>query len=216
MTELNKEPKMGYWYHHYGHAPGALRLDIAISEVPTGMHFDPSVVHLAVKSNQDSIERLAIHHPWIFANTYQACAGLVEIVDRRGKKEEAYTFGGSLTIKSRDTVTTCVLESPAPILEISSANPIMMMFIEEIEILFAKRKAVLLYESHNYEKLLVNADPLALYLACLKALVEKFDNFNHKEDPCILQFINFLHAEKKRLKDEGYEPDLSSDLEEIL
>ena len=216
MTELNEEPKMGYWYHHSGHAPGALRLDIAISKVPSGMHFDPSVVHLAVKCNQDSIERLAIHHPWTFANTYQACAGLVEIVDRRGKKEEAYTFGGSLTIKSQDTVTTCVLESPAPILEISSANSISMMFIEEIEILFAKRKAVLLYESHNYEELLANADPLALYLACLKDLDEKFDNFNHKEDPRILQFINFLHAEKKRLKDESHAFDLSPELEEIL
>ena len=216
MTELNEKPKMGYWYHHYGHAPGALRLDIAISKVPTGMHFDPSVVHLAVKSNQDSIEQLAIQHPWIFANTYQAYAGLVEMVDRRGKKEEAYTFGGSLTIKSRDTVTNCVLESPAPILEISSANPILIMFIEEFQISFAKRKAVLLYESHNYEKLLANADPLSCCVDYIKSLVEKFDNFNHKEDPCILQFIKFLHAEKKRLKDEGYEPDLSSDLEEIL
>ena len=216
MTELNEEPKMGYWYHHSGNAPGALRLDIAISKVPSGKHFDPSVVHLAVKDKQDSIERLAIHHPWTFANTYQACAGLVAIVDRRGKKEEAYAFGGSLTIKSRNTVTTCVLESPAPILEISSANPTLMMYIEEIEILFAKRRAVLLNESHNYEKLLVNADPLALYMACLMALDEKFDNFNHKEDSRILQFINFLHAEEKRLKDEGYAPNLSPDLEEIL
>lgn len=216
MTKFNGKSNMGYCYYHDEDTPGAYRLDININEVPSGKHFDPFVVYLPVKDNQNRVERLAIRHPWTFEKTYQACMGLVEMVDGKGGKEEAYTFGGSLVIDTQGTRTTCVLESPAPILEISAANPTRMMFIEEIEILIAQRKAALLKESRDYEVHLVNADPLDLYMACVKALVNKFENFSHKEDPNLLKFINLLHDEEKRLKDESYAFDLTPDLEEIL
>lgn len=216
MTKFNGKSNMGYWYYHDDNTLGAYRLDINISEAPSGKHFDPAVVYLPVKDSLDLIERLAIHHPWTFANTYRASVGLVEIVDRLGKKQEAYTFGGSLNIETQDVETNCILESPAPILEISSANPAMMMFIEETEILFAQRRAALLGESRDYETLLANADPLVLYMACLKALDNKLEHFNHKEDPRLLKFIKMLHDEEKRLKDKSYAFDLTPDLEEIL
>jgi len=217
-TNNQPEPKYGYWFTppESSHAPGGSRLDIFINENPTEHHFDPEKLHLWVKSKAISIQSLTIRHPWDFAPTYQALAGSIEATDRNGKKEEAYTFGGSLKIESQNTFTVCTLESPAPILEISSTGQISMLFIEEIEILLAERRAALLSKPHTYEKRLMNADPFKLYLACLNALIEKIEYSNHKEVLHISEFLNFLHVEDKRLKDEGLKPLFVPALEEIL
>ena len=208
----------GYWFvpPESSHAPGGSSLIIIINESPTEDHFDPKKIHISVKSEEDSIGFQTIRHPWMFDRTYQVLAGSIEITDRYGKEEEAFSFGGSLKIVSQDKSTICTLESPAPILEISSSDSILMMFIEEIEILFAKRRAVLLSKPHKYEKRLMNADPVKLYLACLNALTYKFEHLHSEEGLRIDEFLNFLHDERKRFKDEGLTPLLVPVLEEIL
>ena len=220
MTTTNnpQEPKFGYRfiYPESSHAPGGSRFDIFISESPTEHHFDPEKLHLHVKSKANEVESLTIRHPWYFEHTYQALAGSIELTDRYGKEEEAFTFGGSLKIDSQDTFTVCILESPVPILEISSADPILMMFIEEIEILFAKRRAALLSNPHTYEKHLIMVDPVKLYLACINALTGKFEHSQHKEDLRIREFLNFLHNESKRVRNEVETTQLFPSLEEIL
>lgn len=217
-TNNQPEPKFGYWFTppESRHAPGGSRLDIFINEKPTEHHFDPEKLHLWVMSKENSTESLTIYHPWDFAPTYRALAGSIEAIDRYGKKEEAYTFGGSLKIESQKTFTVCTLESSAPILDISSADLISMLFIEEIEILLAERRAELLSKPHTYEKRLMNADPFTLYLACLNALIDKFEHSPRKEGLHINEFLNFLHVEGKRLKDEGLTPLYVSALEEVL
>lgn len=220
MSEKNKpsEPKFGYWFTppESSHTPGSFRLDIYINQRPTEHHFDPEKLHVHVKSKAGVIESLTIRHPWVFNPVYQVLAGSIELMDRYGKEEEAFIFGGNLKIESQDTFTVCTLESPAPILEINSTDQMLMRFIEEIEILFAKRSAALLSNPCTYEKRLINADPFNLYLACLNALIEKFEQLHHKEEPRIGEFLNFLHGESKRVKDKGIIPSLVPPLEEIL
>ncbi len=217
-TNNPQEPKFGYRFSHSesSDVPCDFCLDIFINENPTEHHFDPEKLHLHVRSKSSALESLTIRHPWVHGSAYQALAGSIELTDRYGKEEEAFTFGGNLIIKSSDTFTFCTLESPAPILEISSADPISMMFIEEIEILFAKRRAALLSKPHTFEKHLINANPSNLYLACLNALIEKFEHLHHKEELHINEFLNFLHVESKRIRDEGKTPVLVPDLEKIL
>ena len=220
MSKTNNQPELKFGYlftpPESSHAPGGSRLDIFINENPTEHHFDPEKLHLRVKSNERSIESLTIRHPWVFVPAYQALAGTIEATDRNGKKEEAYTFGGSLKIESQNTFTVCTLESPAPILKISSAGQIPMLFIEEIEILLAGRRAALLSKPHLYETRLMDADPFKLYLACLNALIDKFERSHHKGILRISEFLNFLHVEGKRLKDGGLTALLVPALEEIL
>ena len=220
MSKMNNqpEPKLGYWFAppESSHAPGGSRLDIFINEKPTEHHFDPEKLHMWVMAKEKPTELLTIRHPWDFTPTYQALAGTIEVIDRYGKKEEAYTFGGSLKIESQKTFTVCTLESSAPILEISSADQIPMLFIEEIEILLAERRAELLSKPHTYEKHLINADPFTLYLACLNALIDKFEHAHRKDGLHINEFLNFLHVEGKRLKDKGLTPRHVPALEEIL
>ena len=180
------------------------------------MHFDPRKISLNVKSDDGLTEHINITHPWYFNQSYQALTGLVEIVDRKGKKEEAFIFGGNLTIETRDDLTTCSLTSPAPILKVSEVGSQHMMFIEEVEILFAERSASLLSEHRVYDALLVNADPFQLYLGCLDDLIEKFDHLISLQEPRIQKFIEFLHGEKRRLKEEGALPAQIPTLADVL
>jgi hypothetical protein len=162
------------------------------------------------------IEILKIHHPWTFGNAYQVCAGRVRIIDRKGKIEEAFTFGGELTVRLQDTLTACTLKSPAPILEFTEVDPIKLVLIDEVEILLAKRKAASLAHPKAFTERILNAEPFTLYLAMLNALMNKFNSEHRQIDPLALQFSNFLHDEYKRLKSEGHLPSSLPKLEEIL
>lgn len=220
MTANNVSPafEFGYWFYpsDWEHALGGNRLDIAIKESKSGLQFNPKNVHLPVKSEQDAIESLVISHPWKFANSYRVCAGLVEIFDWKGEKREAFNFGGSFVIKDHHGLPLCVLTSAAPILEIDAEAIDLMLLIEEIEILFAERRAALLSDPHAFERRLVVADPLELYIASLDSLIGKFEHFSHKENSKILRFLNFLHSEKHRLKKEGLIKFFAPSLEEII
>jgi hypothetical protein len=187
-------------------APGSSRFEVYINENPTEKPFDPEKLHLHVRSKTGVIESLTIRHPWFFEHTYQVLAGSIELTDRHGEEVEAFTFGGSLKIESHDTLTVCILESPAPILKISLEDPILMMFIEEIEIVFAKQRASLLSQPHTYEDQLMKADPFTLYQVTLNALIDEFEHLHHRENLHINEFLNFLHAERKRIKGEGNAP----------
>jgi hypothetical protein len=59
------------------------------------------------------------------------------------------------------------------------------------------------------------ADPLKLYLASLKALIQKFEDFPHK-DRKYRQFLAFLHSEKHRLYAARISVDLAPSLDDIF
>ncbi len=212
-----QENKFGYWFYppDSHHAPGGNRLDIIIKEIPTDQHFDPLLIYLPIIS-RGGIETLKINHPWLFEKTYQACMGVVEMIDRKGTKEEAFTFGGNLTIHSKDEFTQLILESPAPIIDINAADQAKMLFVEEVEILLAERRAALLANKNAYECHLADVNPLNLYVTCVHTLIEKYEQMDHKEDPEIMEFLNFIRAEFKRLKDEELAPLLIPSIEDIL
>ncbi len=219
MSKSNylKESEFGYWFSspESSHAPGGNRLDMFISELPNNQFFNLKKFRLPVKS-EEGIETLRIQHPWPYKHNYHACAGRVELVDRNNREEEAYIFGGDLSIYTHDSLTECTLISSAPILYEYTADRMKMMFVEEIEILLAERRAALSTNPTDYERHLAHADPLILYVACVNALTEKFEHMPHKEDLQILHFLNFIHAESNRLDDENLRPYLPTALEEIL
>jgi hypothetical protein len=219
MTTQNpKTLEFGYWFSppESKGAPDGNRLEIILLESPGGEYFTPRSVHLSVKSRQAFPEKLKINHPWSFGKTYQLLPGIIEIIAADGEKVEAFTLGGGLEIKTQDTLTACILTSTAPILEITSNGTVEDLFIEELEIILAERKAALLNESLDYDARIINIPPLELYVAMLNDLIDKFDQSHHKEDPQLLELIHFLHAEKRRLQDEGLLPLSTPSLEELL
>ena len=218
ITNIAKAKQLGYWFSppETVHAPGGNRLDIVLHEASITGKFGSKSVDLSVKSGEHSITSIRIHHPWSYERTYQVCAGLVEIFDDKGEPFEAITLGGRLQIDPREKFTTCTLMSSAPILVITDAKPLEILFVDEIKILIAERRAERLAEPHSYEERLINADPLTLYISLIYALIEKTEHSHYKDNTQIMQLLNFIHAERKRLQEEGLTPFYVPALEDIL
>ncbi len=189
--------ELGYSFFPPGepHEIGHPQLQIIIRPTPTEKHFDPEIVTCTVAPTSGGTDELRVHHPWVSEPTYRVCAGHVLIEDRKGKQVAAFTFGGALHIDSNDQRTMCRLTSPAPILQCSlTSDPLEVMLGEEVEILFAERRAAWLHDEDAFDKRLAAADPLALYQACLRALRDKFEQFPKWEEPIIAKLIHFLHT----------------------
>ena len=205
MTQQSGQtlPKIGYLYHYprLDHPTDNFRLDIHISSEPTNKHFDVLRAQFLVKSEVGNIKHLKVTHPWNFEKFAQVSAGVVIMEDRKGSKEDAFTFGGKLTIENQEKQVFCVLVSSAPILEMSGATPLHIRFVEEVEIILAKIQAK--YSDHQvYEERLIKAEPFVLYLACLESMLEKYEVLAHKTD-MQHQFLIYLHSQMHRLEIAG-------------
>jgi len=203
MKSARDLPKIGYVYHYpqLDQPNDTFRLDIFISSIPTEQHFDVLRVNFDGRYAKGGIESFTVTHPWHYEKTVRVCAGVIRMEDRIGKKEEAFTFGGQLSIDNQKMQTICVLVSSAPILEISEATPLQQLYIEELKIILAQHRAANL-KNHDYERRLSEIDPLELYLACLEELIQKFEQFPRKDEK-YLKFLMFLHSQKHRLQAAG-------------
>ena len=218
MTENSESnlAKIGYIYHYpqVVHPTDKFRLDIYISANPGEQLFRVKHVKLPIKRNKGLIDRLTITHPWNFDKGADVCPGLVIVEDLSGDKVEAFTFGGVLKIDDQETHTLCSLISNAPIIEFAAAKPMRRLYFEELEILLAER-SVNYPDRKDFEKRMCNADPFDLYMACLDALIQKFEDFPQKNDR-YQQFLVYLHAQEHRIVTAGLSIQPAPDLEEIL
>ena len=122
----------------------------------------------------------------------------VVLEDRHGKKQEAFTFGGDLTVKSQEQQTICTLVSNAPIFDASAASPLNKLFIDEVEIILAKQRAK--FSKHtDFEEILCKADPFTLYLACLYQMIPELEQYPHQDDTH-RDLLNYLHTQVERLE----------------
>jgi hypothetical protein len=204
-------PKIGYLYHYpkLDHPTDKFRLDIFLSSQPTEQHFDVLRVVLPIQTSTGVFEQLKITHPWNEGKSYQLCMGVVRMEDRLGKKEEAFSFGGEITITAEGKYTSCSLVSPAPILEISGASPIPALLIEELEILLAEHKAAN-PDVNEYETRLCSSSPEDLYQSFLFDLIRKFEDSPHKTEE-VQQLLSLMHSQAHRFRAAGLlkEPILS-------
>jgi hypothetical protein len=213
---INELPEIGYLYHYTNptHPTDKFRMDIFISSKPTERHFDVLRAHFFIKGPREAVERLTVTHPWKYDPVAHVCAGMVIMEDRKGKKEEAFTFGGQLKIDGQESQTICNLVSRAPIIEISGATPIHRFFVEEIEIELAEYRARYL-NGDEYERHICEVDPFILYLACLGTLIEKLEGFQHKDEE-YRQLLVDLHSQVHRLDVAGLIEDSLPTLESIF
>ena len=192
-------PKIGYLYHYprLDHPTDKFRLDIFISANPTEKHFDVLRLILPVRDQKGKIELIKVTHPWEHDNAYQACAGVLIMEDRKGKKEEAFIFGGELKIFTEGNLTQSSLVSSAPIIKISGANPVNELYVEELEIILAKQRAAHGPDA-KFEGNLCSTPPQNLYLACLREIRSKLKHSSVKSE-LSHQLLIFLQAEEHRL-----------------
>jgi hypothetical protein len=185
--------QLGYCFHPptAEHSLGYPQLDVVIRPTPTGEHFDPESVTCLIATANGS-GKLHVVHPWAQDNTYRVCAGEIDIEDARHEHVKAFSFGGELRIDSDARRTICQIISPVPLLEHARQTlSLEELFIEEVIILFAQRRAV--QDDDVFDRKLAAADPLQLYHACLAALDEKFAHFP-ADDEVQRRFKQFLRT----------------------
>ena len=210
---LNHSHGLGYEFSSssYSKNTGYFRADIILRPNPTHKHFDPERVFFVI-SDHESIERLIISYttgPQF--NKYRVVAGLIRIQDRKGKVVFAFTFGGELQIVEEEQKKICTLISTAPILQF--LQPTVVRFIEDVEILLAKRRAYWGSNPNEFETRLAAVEPLVLYVACLEYLIEKY------KDPILeisLSLKHYLQAEHYTLHKEHKLPHYSMPLRELI
>ena len=206
FSEQAEHSHLGYLYHYPKiNGPTPFQLDICISNQPSEHYFVPKIVSVSAVSNdqENLIEHMKIEHPMGSTRDRRICPGVVRMVDRNNVVEEALTFGGSLAIETTEDATFLILTSTAPIIKITHTTKMDEFLRDEIEILWAERRAHWLAEPGEFERRLVSADPLVLYRASLNALIEKYTQLRH-HDPqggAVLHHIQTLIA---RLDKAGY------------
>lgn len=209
-------PEIGYLYHYpkLGRSEDPFQLDVFISSTPTEKHFDVYRLRVIAKNPHAKLENYSILHPWHYSKEAEVCAGVVIMEDRNGAREEAFTFGGSLSIEVKELQTNCFLTSPAPILEISHAAPVDKLFIDEVELLLAEYR-VNFTAPFAFEEKLFEIDPFDLYIACLFRIVDKFEQFP-KRDEMYERLLVQLHAQLHRLDAVGLIKKVHPTLEELF
>lgn len=215
-SPINNLPEIGYLFHYptFDQPTGHFQLDVYVSSIPTEKHFDVQFATFSVKTSNDCIRSLTVTQPWNFEKNAEVCAGPIVLEDRKGKKVEAFSFGGRLNIESKELQTVCTLVSDAPILDISIASPMNKLFIEEVEIILAKSRAD--YPEHlEFEKKLCAADPFILYMACLNELIPHIADLSQKQEP-YNHLENYLHTQIHRFESAGLLKSHQKDLECIF
>lgn len=218
ITKNEEERGLGYIFSpkRYPHAPGYPRLGVLLRQSPSLQHFDPEGVHFTIAKGKEHLSKLEVYHPWPYGSDYQVCSGPIILIDRYGKTVEAFSFGGNLRISSGEYTTVCLLESKAPILDISPSDPTLLSFVEEIQIILAERRATWLPKTEEYEKRVIAVDPMTLYLACLQELKNKMEGFPHKEVDEILPLTHFVHEEIMALHESKLWPLWIPSLEDLI
>ena len=222
-NEHPQKPDLGYWFapKRYPHSPGHPRLRITISNMASESHFDPETIQVPVFTDVDrlhprGIEHRKIVHPWSLVSSYRVAPGMVILSDRKGKKVEAFTFGGKLAIETSDEFTKCIIESSAPIINIPAVGADVMKLVEEVEIILATRRANWAQDESEFTTRLKNVPSDVFYAACLQEFLNRSLQSHAKETETIQNFRNFISAEKRSLMEEGFWPEDVPSISEIL
>ncbi len=212
------EREYGFHFHSQArsHSPGHPHVDVVLRSVPTGKHFDPKILTITAATGHGDTESLRVRHPWKEQEQIRICAGRVIMEDRKGKRAKAFTFGGDLQIKPEALLTTCLLTSPAPILELIGTASIPTLLAQQTEIIFAERRADWEPDQSTFERRLSAADPHTLYCVCLQTLKEKFMCYPSGGDESLQQFVQFLFGEIKTLQELDMWPGSLPAIDKIL
>ena len=181
--------------------PGYSRLDIALRDTPSEHHFDPSSVR-AMVAHEQTVDYWTIEHAWSGEKSLRICAGPLDLADRKNKRVEIFSFGGQLAIEGQDTLTSIVFTSPAPILILRAVESVSSLLAQEAEILLAQRCAAL--ESHpgEFDRRLIEVDPMVLYRSILHAVLARLEALPRNDIELWQQFQHMLKVETRILQDE--------------
>jgi hypothetical protein len=158
--------------------PGFSKLTAVLRDAPSGMHFDPEYACLSVAADGGSLASLAVQHPWNGELRYRACAGQINLIDRKGKQVDLFTFGSDVSLTVKEEETRLVLVSLAPLLLSREYHSAPALLAQETEILLAQRRAHWQDAPEEFDHRLCQVEPLSLYFACLHTILQRFERMD--------------------------------------
>jgi hypothetical protein len=157
-------------------SPGYTGLLVAIRRAPTGKHFDPEKLHLLVVTAQGNPEAVTLERTPASTLAHRVCLGQVLLTDRRDKRAEFFTFGGSLEMAELADETVYSLRSPAPILPLTrDLESLPDQFVSEVQVQLNTLRMQWSAQAEGvFDKRLASIEPQRLYGAALRSLSEKY------------------------------------------
>jgi len=208
---------LGYTFTHEQHsiADGFPKLLVFLRDVPTGIHFDPEAITLTTVDH-GLPDEIVIHHPHPHHGELPVVTGRVILTDRKGKKVEFFTFGGTLTIEQKPQLTQCTLDSPAPILMLTEKEAAPALFAEDVEVILAERRASWIHDEDKFDRRLANTEPFTLFVVALDSLQRKIEVLPHHRSASFSHLLSFIQDEIKLLKQYNLWPTSVPSIEAIL
>ncbi len=188
--------EIGYFFQPFDnpHLPGHSKMQVMIHAQPTHHHYDPESIEAPIATDSH-LSKHIIRHLAPRAETLRVCAGTIIVRDRVNKEVEAFSLGGELSVTSHFDHTICTFTSPAPIFDLLSEKSIDTLLVEEIQILLAERRAAWANHPQEFDVRLTKVDPLALYLACLKALHDQYARLSLSIEEPDYPLAHFLRSD---------------------
>jgi hypothetical protein len=176
---LNQIENWGFYLLPKSHrnSLGHTGLLVAIREHPTDAHFDPETLHVRILDEDGVPEWTRFGLEWHYQKSCRVCAGRVILRDRKKKKVEFFTFGGSLESFAVSDEIVYSLRSSAPIIHVvEKPETPGDAFVFETEVQLAKLRARWSGDDADVYRRMGQADPLKLYLASVDAVLTQLNN----------------------------------------
>jgi hypothetical protein len=224
MMGVMTEPDLGYIFYPGPSQFGEERFAVVLRPKPTNKHFDPEKVHLKVNTSL-GVQVLDIRYPWRQTSKTQLCLGHIRVFDRYQKFIDVFSFGGWVEITAVTTSssqaatdkTTCIISSPAPLLELTAGNSTAILLANEIDIQLAQLRARLNPRfPAEFDGKLAVIEPLDFYVSCLSALRKKFAYNTIYQNPTRQRFKHKLNLEIARLQHDNNWPSSIPTLAELI
>lgn len=199
---------------------GHPRLEVYIRPEPTLRHYDPETLTVPVRvsseNGMDGTGERTVYHPAVGPRQDRITLGRIILRDRVDAREEAFSFGGTIEITSDPDCTRCSISSQAPILHLFCGETLADFIADEVEVVLAELKGRRAEQLEELDRGLALASPEDLYTTCLWELLERFENFEHRELPSYQELLQLLQQEIKLRQAAGEWPPKTPSLERLL
>ncbi len=199
-------------------SPGNNRLIVAIRGTPTEEHYDPEAIDLVLRGADRTPVRTSIHKDGVGSITTKACPGMIELRDRFNVRRAFFTYGASIDVGHSDDMTIADIQSPAPIIALTSSlldESASEQLVSETEALWAKEHVRWGADDTGFTQCLGAISPEILYASTVQMLWDSYQASRILRQT-FPQFCAMLRRESEWLEQSGLSDSAVKPLDQLL
>lgn len=204
----------------YYPAIGIASLRVHLGAQPQERGFDSARLRLPIIEHQE-IQEVEVMHPWVnLAGRSPLClaAGRFTLYDHADHALYGFSLGGQVEVKDQEDLTSCCLSSSAPLLLLQDdpESPDRVL-ADELEALFARRRAAWGLDEAMFVSRMQAADPMKLLAACLGTLdarLKRITSLDHGRQYQDLE--QHIHHLQEVLQNDGSWPSIVPRIEDLI